>query len=114
MAAGATLVLGTPAQATPAGPGVVGTIIAQKTVGDTDYILREITIPAGQATGWHYHTGTLYGVVRRGTLSHFDATCKPDGAYPRGSFIREPSGTGNVHIGINRGSTPMVLEVLYV
>ncbi|MEV1238477.1 hypothetical protein ACIBO2_44735 [Nonomuraea sp. NPDC050022] len=50
MAAAATLVLGTPAQATPPGPGVVGTVIAQKTVGDTDYILREITIPAGRIT----------------------------------------------------------------
>ncbi len=114
MAAGVSLVIGTPAQATPPGPGVVGTIIAQKTVGDTDYILREITIPAGQATGWHYHTGTLYGRVKEGTLSHFDATCKPDGVYPRGSLIEEPSGADQVHIGINRGSTPVVLEVLYV
>ncbi|GAA2216022.1 cupin domain-containing protein [Nonomuraea monospora] len=114
VAAGAMLVLSTPAQATPSGPGVVGTIIAQKTVGDTDYILREITIPAGQATGWHYHDGTLYGRIKKGTLSHFDSTCESDGVYPRGSLIQEPSGADHVHIGINRGSTPVVLEVLYV
>ncbi|GAB7045778.1 cupin domain-containing protein [Catenuloplanes indicus] len=102
------------AQATPPGPGVSGTVIAQHTVGGTDYVLREITIPPGQATGWHYHDGALYATVRQGALSHFDATCARDGYYPRGSFIYEPAGADEVHIGINRGRTPIVLEVLYV
>ncbi|MFI5934043.1 cupin domain-containing protein [Actinoplanes sp. NPDC051494] len=112
--AGAVLAMGAPAQATPAGPGVSGTIISQTTVGGTDYILREITIPPGQATGWHSHLGTLYGRVRQGTLSHFDATCESDGVYRRGSFIEEPPGAGNVHIGVNRGKVPIILDVLYV
>ncbi|GAA2554463.1 cupin domain-containing protein [Winogradskya consettensis] len=107
-------VAGAPAQATPAGPGVSGTIISQTTVGKTDYILREITIPPGQATGWHSHLGTLYGWVKQGTLSHFDDECESDGVYPRGSFIQEPPGADNVHIGINRGKVPIVLDVLYV
>lgn len=111
---GATVLMGTPAQATPPGPGVVGTVKWQTTIGPTDYILREITIPAGQATGWHYHDGNLYGRVKQGTLSHFDATCESDGVYPRGSHIQEPGGPGNVHIGVNKGRTPVVLEVLYV
>jgi quercetin dioxygenase-like cupin family protein len=102
------------AQATPPGPGVSGKIIAQETVGDTDYTLREITIPPHQATGWHYHDGTLYGVVKEGTLSHFDSTCKSDGVYPRGSTIVETSGSNHVHIGRNLGETPVVLDVLYV
>jgi quercetin dioxygenase-like cupin family protein len=114
MVAGATLTMGTPALATPPGPGVVGTITWRTTVGQTDYILREITIPAGQATGWHYHDGNLYGRVKQGTLSHFDATCESDGVYPRGSAIQEPSGPDHVHLGMNKGSTPVVLEVLYV
>jgi hypothetical protein len=114
MAAGATLMTAAPAQATPPGPGVAGRIITQTTIGDTDYILREITIPAGQATGWHWHKGELYGWVKQGTLSHFDATCQSDGVYPRGSAIKEPAGAGNVHIGINRGTVPIVLDVLYV
>jgi hypothetical protein len=114
MVTGASLTLGTPAMATPPGPGVAGTIIAQTSVGHTDYILREITIPAGQSTGWHYHLGTLYGSVRQGALSHFDATCQPDGFYPRWSSIKEPSGANHVHIGINRGQTPVILDVLYV
>jgi hypothetical protein len=111
---GACLVGGAPAQATPPGPGVSGTIIRQTTVGGTDYVLREITIPAGQATGWHWHRGDLYGWVRQGTLSHFDATCASDAVYPRGSLIQEPHGRGNVHIGRNLGKVPVILEVLYV
>lgn len=102
------------AQATPPGPGVAGTIIAQHTVGGTDYVLREITIPPGQATGWHFHDGALYATVRQGALSHFDATCAQDGYYPTGSVIYEPAGADEVHIGINHGRTPIVLEVLYV
>ncbi|MFI6935430.1 cupin domain-containing protein [Streptomyces sp. NPDC050287] len=103
-----------PAHATPAGPGVTGKVITQTTVGDKDYILREVTIPPGQATGWHYHDGTLYGYVASGTLSHFNATCASDGTYKKGSSLVEPAGSGNVHIGRNLGSTDVVLEVLYV
>jgi quercetin dioxygenase-like cupin family protein len=102
------------AGATPPGPDVTGVVLAQRTVGGTDYILREITVPAGQSTGWHYHDGPLYGYVKQGTLSHFDSTCASDGVYRAGSTITEPSGPGHVHIGRNLGTTPVVLDVLYV
>lgn len=102
------------ADATPGGPGVTGKFIAQSTVGGTDFILREVTIPPGQATGWHFHDGPLYGYVKQGTLSHFDSTCASDGVYPRGSSVKEPSGADHVHIGRNLGATDVVLEVLYV
>jgi quercetin dioxygenase-like cupin family protein len=102
------------AYATPAGPGVTGKVIAQSTIGGNDYILREVTIPPGQATGWHFHDGTLYAYVEQGTLSHFDSTCASDGVYARGSSLKEPSGSDHVHIGRNLGTTDVVLEVLYV
>ncbi|MCX4403373.1 cupin domain-containing protein [Streptomyces sp. NPDC059837] len=102
------------AYATPGGPGVTGKIIAQSTIGGNDYILREVTIPPGQATGWHFHDGTLYAYVEQGTLSHFDSTCASDGVYARGSSLKEPSGSDHVHIGRNLGTTDVVLEVLYV
>lgn len=102
------------AGATPGGPGVTGETLAQTTVGGKDYILRRITIPAGQGTGWHFHDGTLYGFVEKGTLSHFDSTCKSDGVYKEGSTLTEPAGPRNVHIGRNLGTTPVVLDVLYV
>ena len=113
VAAATTLTCGT-AQATLPGPGVTAKLISQRTVGDTDYVLREITIPPGQATGWHYHDGPLYAFVQQGTLSHFDSTCASDGVYDKGDFIQEPAGPGNVHIGRNLGDTPLVLDVLYV
>ena len=113
--AGLALVVGTgTASATPPGPGVTGTILAQETVGGKDYILREITIPAGQSTGWHYHDGTLYAFVKQGVLSHFDSTCQEDGVHAAGSTFSEPSGADHVHLGRNLGSTPVVLDVLYV
>ncbi|MCX4428657.1 cupin domain-containing protein [Streptomyces mirabilis] len=102
------------AHATPGGPGVTGKVITRSTVGGSDYILREVTIPPGQATGWHFHDGTLYAYVKQGTLSHFDSTCKSDGAYSKGSFLEEPPGAANVHIGRNLGATDVILEVLYV
>ncbi|MGW2638070.1 cupin domain-containing protein [Streptomyces sp. NPDC001348] len=102
------------AGATPAGPGVTARIISQTTVDGTDYTLREITVPPGQSTGWHYHDGPLYGFVKQGTLSHFDSGCAPDGVYRAGSTIQEPPGPDHVHIGRNLGDTPLVLDVLYV
>ncbi|WP_328557260.1 cupin domain-containing protein [Streptomyces sp. NBC_00358] len=103
-----------PAHATPPGPGVSGTVVSQTTVGGTDYILREITIPPGQATGWHYHDGPLYGYVEQGTLSHFASSCAEDGLYRAGDSLTEPPGPANVHIGRNLGKKPLVLDVLYV
>jgi quercetin dioxygenase-like cupin family protein len=102
------------AQATPAGPDVTSKVIAQTTVNGMDYTLREVTVPPGQSTGWHYHDGTLYGLVKQGTLSHFDATCQSDGVYGAGDTLTEPSGSDHVHIGRNLGTEPLVLEVLYV
>jgi len=101
------------AHATPS-EGVTATILAQKTIGGKDYILREITIQPGGSTGWHYHDGTLYGIVKQGTLSHFDSDCDPDGVYSAGSTLTEPSGSTHVHIGRNLGTTPLILDVLYV
>jgi quercetin dioxygenase-like cupin family protein len=102
------------AYGTPAGPGVTGRVITRTTIGGNDYILREVTIPTGQTTGWHFHNGTLYATVTKGTLSHFDSTCMEDGLYPEGSVLTEPSGAGHVHIGENLGATDVVLEVLCV
>jgi quercetin dioxygenase-like cupin family protein len=108
------LALGTgTASATP-GSGVTARVLAQKTVGDKDYIVREITIAPGGATGWHFHQGTLYALVEAGTLSHADADCATTAVYPAGSAFIEPSGADHVHIGRNAGSTPVVLVVLYV
>jgi quercetin dioxygenase-like cupin family protein len=103
----------TAADATPSS-GVTSTAIWQTTVGSQDYILREITLAPGGSTGWHWHDGTLYAVVKQGTLTHNEKDCSVDGVYHAGDTIVEPSGSDQVHIGRNLGSTPVVLDVLYV
>ena len=112
--AAATALTCSTAHATPPGPGVMGKLISQITIGNTDYVVREITVPPGQATGWHYHDGPVYGYVKQGTLTHYHADCATDGVYPRGTTVREPGGPSDVHLGRNLGGTALVLEVLYV
>jgi quercetin dioxygenase-like cupin family protein len=110
VAAGLVFAPGT-ATATPSS-GVTGTIIAQKTVGQTDYVLREITIAPGGYTGWHSHDGTLYAYVRQGTLTRTMADCVTVEVSPAGStLVEQPV---HVHIGRNLGTVPVVLDVLYV
>ena len=94
--------------------GVSATVLWQSTANGLDYVYREITIAPGGSTGWHWHTGRLYGAIRQGTLTHNMADCSVDGIYPAGSGIFEPSGADHVHIGRNLGNTPVVLQVLYI
>ncbi|GLY70195.1 cupin [Amycolatopsis taiwanensis] len=115
MAAAAGLVLtvlpGT-ADATP-GRGVSAVTIFDHVIGDTDYVLKEITLAPGGSTGWHYHPGQVTGYVKQGVLSHNESDCASDGVYHAGQVISEESGAGYVHIGRNLGTTPVVLHVLY-
>jgi quercetin dioxygenase-like cupin family protein len=101
------------AAATPA-DGVSASVRSQATVDGGGYILREITIAPGGSTGWHWHEGRVYGVITQGTLTHDDADCKLDGIYNAGDPITEPVGPDHVHIGRNLGSTPLVMQVLYI
>lgn len=114
LAASAALVLGAPAAMATPPDGVSARVLWQTTSRGTDYVLREVTIAPGGTTGWHYHDGTLYAVTRSGTLTHEASTCHVDGLYTPGSTILESSGAGHVHRGVNLGTTPVVLEVLYV
>lgn len=112
VAVGLVFVPGTAAATPPS--GVTGTIIAQKTVGGTDYVLRTITITPGGYTGWHYHDGPLFAYVRQGTLTRTLADCTTTEVSPAGSTVVETPGADHVHIGRNLGGVPVVLDVLYV
>ena len=101
------------ANATPS-YGVSGVIISKLTYGGHDYVLRRITLQPGGSTGWHWHDGTLYAYVEQGTLTHTDSDCKTTNTYGSGATFVEPSGSNHVHIGRNLGTTPLVLDVLYV
>jgi len=109
------IVTATPAiaSATPSS-GVTAVTIEDHVIGGTDYVLKKITIAPGGTTGWHYHPGPVYAVVEQGTLTHNHSDCSVDGVYGPGDLISEQAGPGNVHIGRNLGTTPVVLLVLYI
>lgn len=101
------------ATATP-GDGVSAVLMSQATVDGHDYIMREITIEPGGSTGWHWHQGRLYGVIKEGTLTHDRSDCTVDGIYNAGDPITEATGPDHVHVGRNLGSAPAVMQVLYI
>ena len=88
--------------------------LSQATLAGHDYVTRQITIAPGGSTGWHWHPGRVFGVIRSGTLTHDSADCSVDGVYPAGAPITEESGPGHVHVGRNLGPDPVVMWVLYV
>lgn len=100
------------AAATP-GTGVEAVTLSDSTAGGSHYVAKLLTIAPGGATGWHFHPGNVFGVVRSGTLTHYRADCTVDGVYPKGSTITEASGPGYVHEGRNEGTEPLVMWVLY-
>src|SRR6478736_781458 len=88
-------------------------IMSQATVNGVDYISREITIQPGGSTGWHYHDGRVFGVVREGTLTRTMKDCSVV-VSPEGSAVTEDSGADHTHIGRNLGPGPLVLWVDYI
>ena len=112
----ATVPASTVLSATAFGTSPVATealTISQATVDGVDYITREITIQPGGSTGWHYHDGRVFGVVREGTLTRTMNDCSVV-ASPAGSAVTEDSGPDHVHIGRNLGPEPLVLWVDYI
>jgi quercetin dioxygenase-like cupin family protein len=102
-----------PASATP-GIDIQAETLSQATVDGVDYLTKEITIAPGGSTGWHWHPGQVYGVIREGTLTHYSSDCSIDGVYPTGATITEESGPGYVHVGRNLGPDPLVMWVGYI
>jgi quercetin dioxygenase-like cupin family protein len=108
----ASTALSAPALATP-GVNIDAVVISQSTVNGVDYMTKEITIQPGGSTGWHYHDGRVFGVVREGTLTRTMADCS-EVVSPAGSAVTEDSGPNHVHIGRNLGPVPLVLWVDYI
>jgi quercetin dioxygenase-like cupin family protein len=112
LTAAAAVVAPTAAVATPA-VNVDSVVINQSTVNGIDYITRRITIAPGGSTGWHYHDGRVFGVVREGTLTRTLTDCK-DVVDPTGAPVVEGSGPDHAHNGRNLGAVPVVLWVDYI
>lgn len=101
------------ASATPS-TGVDAKTLSQATVDGHDYVTKEITIAPGGSTGWHWHPGRVFGVIRSGTLTHDLSDCSVDGIFAAGAPITEGSGPDHVHVGRNLGSEPVVMWVVYI
>ncbi|MEU3404345.1 cupin domain-containing protein [Streptomyces sp. NPDC006670] len=71
---------------------------------------REVVIPPGGCTGWHYHLVPLMAAVTSGTLTRIlsDGTVE---VHPTGATFVEPEGHDHVHLGRNLGPAPVVLHV---
>ncbi|MBI3690953.1 MAG: cupin domain-containing protein [Mycolicibacterium aromaticivorans] len=101
------------AAATP-NSGIEADTLVQSTLDGRDFVTRELTIAPGGTTGWHYHPGQVFGVIKQGTLTHYNGDCSVDGVYNAGDSISEGSGTGYIHEGRNEGPVPVVMWVLYI
>ncbi|BBY20297.1 cupin [Mycobacterium stomatepiae] len=99
--------------ATP-GSGVNSAQETESSQEGRDFIVRDITVDPGGSTGWHWHDGVLVGAIKQGTLTHYAANCSIDGVYNPGDPVIEPAGPDHVHLGRNLGSTPLILEVIYI
>ena len=88
-------------------------VVAQTSAQGSTFVVRDTTIEPGGAIGWHWHSGAVVAVVKRGMLQHFRSDCTVD-AYGPGESFAEPSGSDHVHDGRNLGPGPVLLEVIYV
>jgi quercetin dioxygenase-like cupin family protein len=102
-----------PAAATPSTDVDVVTL-SSNVVDGTEYVVTRITVAPGGATGWHYHPGEVFGFISEGTMTHYDGDCTRDAVYDTGAPVKEGVGPGFVHNGRNEGSTPLVMEVVYI
>lgn len=88
--------------------------LSRNVVDGTEYVITRITVAPGGGTGWHYHPGEVFGFISEGTMTHYDGGCTIDAVYDTGAPVKEGVGPGFVHNGRNEGSTPLVMEVVYI
>lgn len=92
--------------------GTASRVLFRFALGRWAVVLRQTLIEPGGSSGWHYHDGTLFVLVARGTLDHPGADCAPV-SYRRPRIFREPSGPRYPHVARNLGTVPVLLCVLY-
>ena len=83
------------------------------TKGPSDFVFQRVTLTPGGYTGWHTHHGPLLVVVESGTLTHYESDCSFE-TYGAGQAFVEHPGDHYKHMGANKGSQDVVLEVTYV
>jgi quercetin dioxygenase-like cupin family protein len=89
-------------------------VMTQTTYQGKNFVIRDTTIEPGGSTGWHWHRGAVIAIVKEGILHHYRSDCTVDAVYRPGDLFVEPSGPDHVHDGRNLGSTPVVLEGMFI
>ncbi|MFF7638582.1 cupin domain-containing protein [Kitasatospora sp. NPDC008050] len=73
-------------------------------------VIRTITIPPGENTGWHYHPALVQAVVLSGTLTRVLQDGTVEITRPGEPLVELPQ---QVHIGYNHGNEPIVILANY-
>jgi quercetin dioxygenase-like cupin family protein len=73
-----------------------------------------LTVPAGVATGWHFHTAPMYAYILEGTLTvtYETETGTVEKVYRAGEAIMEAVGTH--HNGVNNTTSPVRVLVVNI
>ncbi len=90
---------------------VSGGRVKIQTEGALDAMVLNNTLAPGGTGGWHQHPGPLITVVKQGTLTLIDASCKRHDV-TAGHAIVSPGTTPSKPE--NRGSTPVVFYVTFL
>lgn len=100
------------ADATP-GQGPTINYSIQWSIGETNYVFREVTVAPGENTGWHWNNGHGWELIRQGELTYYTADCTPT-VFRAGDTVEQASGADKVHLGRNLGTVPLVVDILFV
>jgi quercetin dioxygenase-like cupin family protein len=79
--------------------------------GPADVVMAKVTIEPGESSAWHYHTGPVYVVVTKGTITEEDG-CGPTEVFTTGQAFQE--GPLRVHRVRNYGTEQVELYVTYI
>jgi quercetin dioxygenase-like cupin family protein len=85
-----------------------------KTRGQSDLVVRTLSIAPGGDTGWHSHPGPVFALITAGAGSFYEAadpTFTPT-VYSAGTGFVEAG--GDVHIFRNEGAVDLELTVLFL
>jgi quercetin dioxygenase-like cupin family protein len=76
-----------------------------------DVAVATVTIAPGGSSGWHHHPGIVVVVVQSGTVTFYDAKCRPE-VHPAGTTFLETSDSPG--LAKNNGAETAVVEATFI
>lgn len=90
---------------------VTGGQVSIKARGALDALMLSVTMQPGGTGGWHKHAGPLISVVRQGTLTIVDASCKRHTLKAGNAFISSGAAADKDE---NLSSKPVAFDVTFL